>query len=116
VPGIAPHRLDATAFWGPARGPFAGIDVRHESATPVADDDAEGRLASPAYTVVDLRGGWTELRAGRVRLSPSFGVTNVLGVEYNTSVVVNAARGRYYEPGPGRSFYGGVEVRLGEDR
>jgi iron complex outermembrane recepter protein len=116
VPGIAPHRVDATAFWGPARGPFAGIDVRHESATPVADDDAEGRLASPAYTVVDLRGGWTELRAGRVRLSPSFGVTNVLGVEYNTSVVVNAARGRYYEPGPGRSFYGGVEVRLGEDR
>jgi iron complex outermembrane receptor protein len=113
VPGIAPHRLDATAFWQPARGPFAGIDLRHESETPVADDDAAGRLSSPAYTVVDVRGGWTELRARGLRLSPSLGITNLLGVDYNTSVVVNAARGRFYEPGPGRSFYAGVEVRLG---
>jgi iron complex outermembrane receptor protein len=112
VPGIAPHRLDATAYWRPARGLFAGLDLRHESATPVADDDAAGLLSSPAYTVVDLRGGWTELRAGRVRLSPSLGITNLFDADYNTSVVVNAARGRYYEPGPGRAVYGGVEVRL----
>jgi iron complex outermembrane receptor protein len=113
VPGIAPHRFDATALWRPARGPFAGIDLRHESATPVADDDAAGRLASPAFTVVDVRGGWTELRLGSARLSPSLGITNLLGVDYNTSVVVNAARGRFYEPGPGRTVYGGVEVKLG---
>jgi len=112
VPGIAPHRLDATAYWRPARGPFAGLDLRHESETPVADDDAAGSLSSPAYTVVDLRGGWTELRAGRIRLSPSLGITNLFDADYNTSVVVNAARGRYYEPGPGRTIYGGVEVRL----
>jgi iron complex outermembrane receptor protein len=113
VPGIAPHRLDATAFWHPARGPFAGVDLRHESETPVADNDAAGALSSPAYTVVDARGGWTELRARSLRLSPSLGITNLLGVDYNTSVVVNAAGGRFYEPGPGRSFYAGVEVRLG---
>lgn len=113
VPGIAPHRLDATAFWRPARGPFAGIDLRHESATPVADDDAAGLLASPAYTVLDVRGGWAEVRAGSFRLSPTLGITNLLGMDYNTSVVVNAARGRFYEPGPGRSVYAGMEVRLG---
>jgi iron complex outermembrane receptor protein len=113
VPGIAPHRLDATAYWRPSRGPFAGLDLRHESATPVADNDAEGRLASPACTVVDVRGGWTEVRARSFRLSPSFGITNLLDVDYDTSVVVNAARGRFYEPGPGRTVYAGVEVRLG---
>ncbi|MFL5386471.1 MAG: TonB-dependent receptor family protein [Longimicrobiaceae bacterium] len=112
VPGIAPHRFDATAYWRPARGPFAGLDLRHESATPVADGDAAGSLSSPAYTVLDLRGGWTELRAGRFRLSPSLGITNLLDVDYNTSVVVNAAGGRYYEPAPGRAVYGGVEVKL----
>lgn len=112
VPGIAPRRMDATAYWQPARGPFAGLDLRHESATPVADDDAAGRFSSPEYTVVDLRGGWTGLRAGRVRLSPSLGITNLFDVDYDTSVVINAAKGRYYEPGPGRTFYGGVEVRL----
>ncbi|HEY0154460.1 MAG TPA: TonB-dependent receptor, partial [Longimicrobium sp.] len=113
VPGIAPHRIAATAFWRPARGPFAGVDLRHESEMPVADADAAGDLASPAYTVVDLRGGWTGARIGSFRLSPSFGITNLLGVDYNTSVVVNAARGRFYEPGPGRTFYAGIEVKQG---
>jgi len=60
-----------------------------------------------------VRGGWAELLARGLRLSPSVGITNLLGVDYNTSVVVNAARGRFYEPGPGRSFYAGLEVRLG---
>lgn len=115
VPGIAPHRMDVTTYWRPARGPFAGLDVRHESAMPVADADASGDLSSPAFTVVDLRGGWTAARAGSIRFSPTFGITNLFDVDYNTSVVVNAARGRYYEPGPGRSIYASIEVKLGGD-
>jgi iron complex outermembrane receptor protein len=115
VPGIAPRRIDATAFWRPARGPFAGLDLRHESAMPVADDDAVGRFASPAFTVLDLRGGWTDVRVRAVRVSPTFGITNLLDADYNTSVVINAARGRYYEPGPGRTLYAGLEVKLGKD-
>ncbi|HEX8907191.1 MAG TPA: TonB-dependent receptor, partial [Longimicrobiaceae bacterium] len=103
VPGIAPHRVEGTVFWSRGTGPFAGVDVRHESRTPVADTDSAGRFASPAYSTVDLRGGWTELRLGRLRASPSLGITNLFDVAYNTSVVINAARGRYYEPGPGRS-------------
>ncbi|HKP75280.1 MAG TPA: TonB-dependent receptor [Longimicrobiaceae bacterium] len=114
VPGIAPHHVDATAFWRPARGPFAGVDVRHESAMPVADNDATGQLASPAFTVVDLRGGWTAARVRSVSVSPTVGITNLFDADYNTSVVINAARGRYYEPGPGRTLYAGLEVRLGD--
>lgn len=113
VPGIAPHRVEASAFWSRGTGPFAGIDLRHAARTPVADTDAAGAFASPAYTTVDVRGGWAELRAGRVRASPTAGVTNVLDVRYNTSVVINAVRGRFYEPGPGRSLYVGMEVKLG---
>ncbi|HSU15276.1 TonB-dependent receptor [Longimicrobium sp.] len=113
VPGIAPHRIEASAFWSRGAGPFAGVDLRHESRTPVADTDAAGSLASPACTTVDLRGGWTELRLGRVRASPTLGITNLFGVVYNTSVVINAARGRFYEPGPGRSVYAGMEIKLG---
>jgi iron complex outermembrane receptor protein len=89
--------------------------MRNESAMPVADTDAPGNLSSPAFTVVHLRGGWTAARAGSIRFSPTFGITNLLDVDYNTSVVVNAARGRYYEPGPGRSIYASIEVRLGGD-
>ena len=113
VPGVAPHRLDVALLAMPARGPFAGVDVRYVSATPVADDDAEGRLESPAYTLVDLRGGWEGLRIGTASLSPFAGVGNLLGREYNTSVVINAFGRRYYEPGPGRTLYAGLRLTLG---
>lgn len=113
VPGIAPHRLEASLLLSPARGAFGGVDVRAVSATPVADADAEGRLDSPAYGVVDVRGGWRGLRIGSAEVSPFAGVTNVLDRAYNTSVVVNAFGRRYYEPGPGRALYAGVRVALG---
>ncbi|MBB4636911.1 TonB-dependent receptor family protein [Longimicrobium terrae] len=108
VPGIAPHRVEASLLASPARGPFAGIDARYVSATPVADADREGRLASPAYALLDARVGWEGAARGRV--SPFIGVTNLLDREYNTSVVVNAFGGRYYEPGPGRALITGLRL------
>ena len=113
VPGVAPHRLDVSLLASPQRGPFAGIDVRHVSSTPVADDDEEGRFRSPAYTLLDVRGGWEGARIGRIALSPFAGVMNATDRAYNTSVVVNAFGRRYYEPGPGRTVYAGVSLTLG---
>jgi iron complex outermembrane recepter protein len=116
VPGIAPHRVEATLYWRSARGPFAGVDARRVSFIPVKDDDAAGRFASPAYTLVDARLGWEELRVGPVRATPSLGVTNLFDALYNASVVVNAAGARFYEPGPGRAVYVGLDVALGRSR
>ncbi|HEU4455895.1 MAG TPA: TonB-dependent receptor [Longimicrobium sp.] len=113
VPGIAPHRLDATVGWAPERGPLLAVDLRHASEIPVADTDAEGEFASPAYTLVDLRAGWSALRVGRLRASPHVSIANLFGEEYNASVVINAFGRRYYEPGPGRSVYLGVDVAVG---
>lgn len=113
VPGISPHRWELSLLASPARGPFAGIDARYVSSTPVADTDAEGEFASPAYALVDLRGGWEGLRVGGLTFSPFAGVTNLLDGTYNTSVVVNAFGRRYYEPGPGRSAYAGLRMRIG---
>ncbi|HYR08620.1 MAG TPA: TonB-dependent receptor [Longimicrobium sp.] len=116
VPGVAPHRLDVSLLASPESGPFAGVDLRHVSSTPVADDDAEGRFRSPAHTLLDVRGGWEGMRLGRVGLSPFGGVMNVMDGAYNTSVVVNAFGRRYYEPGPGRTVYAGVRLALGMPR
>lgn len=113
VPGVAPHRLDVSLLASPERGPFAGLDVRHVGSTPVADDDAEGRFRSPAYTLVDVRGGWEGARVGRVAFSPFAGVMNLLDRPYNTSATVNAFGRRYYEPGPGRTVYAGLTLSLG---
>jgi iron complex outermembrane receptor protein len=113
VPGVAPHRLDVSLLASSERGPLVGVDLRHVSSTAVADDDAEGRFRSPAYTLLDVRGGWEGVRAGPLALSPFAGVTNLLDRAYNTSVVVNAFGRRYYEPGPGRAFYAGLSLSLG---
>ena len=40
----------------------------------------------------------------------TFNVTSADGT--TTSVVVNAFGGRFYEPGPPRSFYGGMVVKF----
>lgn len=111
LPGVAPHRLEAAlTLDAGSGGAFAALEGRHVSATPVDDTN---RFRSPAYTLLDLRGAWRELRLGRVRATPFAGVLNLLDREYNASVVVNAFGGRFYEPGPGRSLYAGVDVSLG---
>ncbi|MBV9774047.1 MAG: TonB-dependent receptor, partial [Gemmatimonadetes bacterium] len=110
VPGIAPHRVDARLAWESGAGPFAELEGRYSSAIPV--DDAN-RFRSPAYTVTDLRTGWEGARRGTLRASPFVGVSNLLDREYNTSVTINAFGGRFYEPGPGRALYAGVNVGWG---
>ena len=116
VPGIAPHRWEATLNVASPRGPFAGVDARRVSSVPVRDDDRAGALRSPAYSLVDVRAGWEALRVGGARVTPSAGVTNLFGARYNASVVVNAFGRRFYEPGPGRALYTGVSVALGGAR
>ncbi len=116
IPGVAPHRAELSLLAAPPRGPFLGMDLRRVGRTPVADADAEGRFASPAYTLVELRGGWEGVRAGRARLAPFAGVVNLFDREHDTAVTVNAFGARYYEPGPGRAAYAGVRMALGGSR
>lgn len=109
VPGVAPHRVDGTITLHAARGGYLALDGRYSSSTPVDDANA---FASPAFATFDLRAGGQRIRAGRSTLEPFVGLTNLLDRSYNTSVVVNAAARRYFEPGPRRMLYGGLELRL----
>jgi iron complex outermembrane receptor protein len=109
VPGVAPRRLDALLSLGFWRSGYLELDGRYASDTPVNDANS---ATSPAYFVADLRIGASDLRLGRVAVAPFLGVSNIFDTRYNTSVVVNAFGGRFYEPGPGRALYAGVEVRL----
>lgn len=110
VPGVAPHRLDARLAWGGATGAFAEVDARFVAPIPVDD---RNRSESAAYTVADLRAGWTGVRLGGVRTTPFVGISNLFDRRYNSSVVVNAFGGRFFEPGPARTLYVGVEAAFG---
>ena len=41
------------------------------------------------------------------------GINNAFNHRYVSSVVINAPRGRYYEPAPGRNVYLGMSIGAG---
>jgi iron complex outermembrane receptor protein len=43
-------------------------------------------------------------------LSPFIGVSNLSDETYTANARINAAANRYFEPGPGRTGYGGIAV------
>lgn len=102
VPGIAPHIGTLALEWGLPTERFLAVEERVQSATPVSDaNDAH----SPGYAVTNVRA------AAHVHGIGLFGgIGNLFDRAYNTSVVINATGGRYYEPGAGRTFYLGVEA------
>lgn len=109
VPGVAPHRFETTIGFL-HEGDAFDLTTRYVSKTMV--DDAN-TATSPPYAVTDFRANFTWRRLGGIEVAPFFGVDNLFDREYNTSVVVNAAGGRYFEPGPGRSFFAGLNLRFG---
>jgi iron complex outermembrane receptor protein len=109
VPGISPHRAELTALYDASRGWFAAVETRYASRITVDDANA---FRSPAYFLADLRAGLTDVRLGRITAEPTAGIENLFDARYNTSVVINAFGGRYFEPGPGRAFHLGLAVRI----
>jgi iron complex outermembrane recepter protein len=110
VPGVAPHRLEAALTYSPQPDAwYAAVETRHVSRLAVNDSNQD---FSPAYTITEVRGGVDGFQVGSIVLDPFVGISNVFDRKYNTAVTVNAFGGRFYESGPGRSFYLGGNVRV----
>ena len=75
------------------------------------DDTLAARTA--AWSTLDVRLGWGR-RAGGAAVHPFVGVANLFDRRYVSSVVINAAAGRYYEPAPGRAFSIGLSIGGGD--
>jgi iron complex outermembrane receptor protein len=110
LPGVPPHHMTARLAWSPADW-HAEIEIDHNSSFFSADSNSEASR-NPSATVVDLRLA-TRIRMGRTRWEPFVGVNNALDEEYFSSVVINAAGARYFEPAPTRNIYAGVGVAIG---
>jgi iron complex outermembrane receptor protein len=108
VPGVARNRAQATLSYAPSMV-FVDFETRTSSSIPVNDANSE---RSPSYVIHSLRAGLRDVRAGGMEFEPHVGVLNLFDRDYNTSVVVNAFGGRYYEPGPPRSAYVGLNARF----
>jgi iron complex outermembrane receptor protein len=108
LPGVPPHRLHAQVE---ARRNGWRMQLAAEAVSRYFVDDAN-TTANPGYSVVDLSAGHTGLTTGRLRLLPLLRISNLFDVAYAGSVIVNAQRGRFFEPSPGRTVQAGLNVQF----
>jgi iron complex outermembrane receptor protein len=107
IPGVAPFRADASITAG-AGGPLrVELLATTQSRTPANDANSAW---SPAYTVVDGSIALAPRVVGAISLGAAVSVANLLDRRYDTSIVPNAAGGRFFEPGPGRLLTVTVEL------
>ncbi|MDZ7779110.1 MAG: TonB-dependent receptor [Gemmatimonadota bacterium] len=109
IPGLAPHRLDALGSLTHGSG-FVEVRALYQDDVPTND---AGDTTADAYVIADLRAGLERVGSGSARLSPYVAISNLFDRRYTGSVTVNAFGGRYFEPGPGRTFRVGVDVSWG---
>lgn len=107
IPGVPKHTAYGELTYRHPSGLFAGVDVQF------ADDlyaDNANSVSSDAYTVANVRTGWTRHVEGW-EITAFGGVNNMFDELYNSNVRINAFGGRYFEPAPDRNYYGGIQVR-----
>jgi iron complex outermembrane receptor protein len=97
LPGIPRHRAEVAATW------------RRQQWFVTAEGTAAGSVFADDRNAVRVNGGETvNLRTGLGGwhgATIALGVHNLFDARYISSVVVNAAGGRYYEPSPGRTLF-----------
>lgn len=118
IPGVSRHAADGILSWGGT--PFGdrrpvSVEIRLRRQGSVFVDDRNTDEA-PAYSLVDLHGGFGGIGVGATDWEPFFGITNLLDRYYVTSVSVNAFGGRFFDPGPPRGFYVGMTATFGLEK
>jgi len=76
-----------------------------------ADDANSAPARVDSYQVANLRGG-RRLNLAGVSLNAFVGVNNLFDEDYFSNVRINQSFNRFFEPAPGRHFYGGFAVRF----
>jgi len=91
--------------WEGGRGAWRGFtELRHVSSVAVND---AASAAAPGYALFDL--GFS--RAFGLRGQAFVRLDNAFDREHVGSVIVNDGNGRFYEPGPGRTLWLGLDYR-----
>lgn len=107
IPGIPEHTAALRVDYQHPSGFFAGWRTRLVGSFYA--DDANGEKID-AYSVSDLRLGYTH-QAGNWTVEPYLSINNVLDERYFGNIRINAFGGRFFEPAPERSLFGGIRVR-----
>ncbi len=105
---VLPQQLgNAELRWNHGSGIFVFATARL-TGDYYADDANTVRIDQTV--LLKARAGWRH-SFGSLALELFTGIDNAAGTDYYNNVRPNAAAGRYFEPGAGRSWLGGVSLR-----
>lgn len=105
IPGIPPQTLQVSAT---LRSALIAFVTEATFADKMAVNDANSE-SSPGYALLNAR-ILTSAALGRSGAELTFGAQNLFNTRYMSSVSVNAAGGKFYEPGSQRSVYVGLTL------
>jgi iron complex outermembrane recepter protein len=111
LPGVPQHWLHLILRSQPSTARGAWLEIEQSYSSGYFVSDTLNTRAAP-WWATNLRVGW-DGKAGGIRLAPFLGVNNAFNHLYVSSVVINAARDRFYEPAPGRNLYLGLTIGAG---
>ena len=104
--GTAPHTLTTGLDFTHPTGFYLNPTVNHQSRLPLNDANTE---YAAGYWTLGTRAGWRRT-LGRLGLDVFSGIENATNRRYSLGNDLNAFGGRYFQPAPGRNFYGGVQA------
>jgi iron complex outermembrane receptor protein len=108
LPGAPRHYLRAELRYDHNSGVWLAPGVEVVPTGYHVNSENVPRDRTEAYTLVAVRAGYDYKPW---KLGVFFEARNLADITYASSVVVDAANKRFYEPGDGRAFYGGLEWR-----
>jgi iron complex outermembrane receptor protein len=107
IPGLPDQVLHGEISWQHPSGFFAAFDAAYVDELFLDNANTE---VNDSYTVANLRAGFSR-EHGPWGWSVFAGANNMFDEKYNANTRINAAAGRYFEPGPGASYYAGASFR-----
>ncbi|TAL84545.1 MAG: TonB-dependent receptor [Rhodanobacter sp.] len=107
IPGVPRSNAYAALHYGRDAGWQFDLDASYMAAVPTNDANT---VNAPAYALLGFGAGYV-IQHGVWRTHLFGRIDNALDRRYVGSVIVNDGNGRYFEPGPGRTFLLGVDLR-----
>ena len=104
--GTTPHTLSGGLDFSERRGFYLSPNLSHQARVQLNDANTE---QAAGYWVFAARGGWRRV-LGRLTVDVYGGVDNAADRRYSLGNDLNAFGGRYFQPAPGRSWYGGAQL------
>ena len=104
--GTAPHTFSGGFDLNAGPDFYLSPTVGHQAAIPLNDANTD---YAAGYWVLGARGGWRH-RWRQVQAELYAGLDNTTDRRYSLGNDLNAFGGRYFQPAPGRNYYGGAQL------